>query len=132
MAALIIGLVILISGCSYAVITDRSAARVEERKEDSDLYADNLVSAYEVGGRISYQLFISNDDPGINAPGRDGRSARITLTIFEEPDMEKFIPDRESVEDTESNPSSSARRYVSIDMGDGSVIPGILEVILYE
>ncbi|MGA1822693.1 MAG: hypothetical protein ACMUIG_09205 [Thermoplasmatota archaeon] len=129
---IIIGFVILISGCSYAVITHRSAEREEDRREDADYYADNIVSAYGIGGRLSYQLFISDDGPGLDSDGRNGRPARISLITFDGIDHVKFVPDRESVTDHQDNPSSSARRYVSIDTGDGPIIPGVLEVILYE
>ena len=125
-AIIVLSALILLSGCLMAVYRDDQNSREVELDRSSDLFIDTISDLFsEESGYFSLTLFLSMPDIDEDIPGRDGRDFKIILTIIDHAPLEIEYGDG-------GQDSSSMTDIVAVDMGDGSVRPGLLEVILYE
>ncbi|MCK5773322.1 MAG: hypothetical protein KAH57_05995 [Thermoplasmata archaeon] len=117
---------ILLSGCLIAVYRDDQNSREIELDRSSDLFIDTINDLFSwESGYFSLALFLSTPEIDDDISGRDGRDFKIVLTIIDHAPMEIKYGDG-------GHDSSRMTDIVAVDMGDGSVRPGLLEVILYE
>ena len=125
-AIIVLSALILLSGCLIAVYRDDQNSREVELDRSSDLFIDTINDLFSGElGYFSLTLFLSMPDIDEDITGRDGRDFKIVLTIIDHAPLEIEYGDG-------GQDSSSMTDIVAVDMGDGSVRPGLLEVILYE
>ena len=125
-AIIVLSALILLSGCLIAVYRDDQNSREVELDRSSDLFIDTINDLFSGElGYFSLTLFLSMPDIDEDIPGRDGRDFKIVLTIIDHAPLEIEYGDG-------GQDSSRMTDIVAVDMGDGSVRPGLLEVILYE
>ncbi len=125
-ALLVLSILILLSGCLIAVYRDDQNSREVELDRSSDLFIDTVNDLFSGdSGYFSLTLFLSRPEIDEEISGRDGRDFKIILTIMDHAPMEIEYGDG-------GHDSSRMTEIVAVDMGDGSVRPGLLEVVLYE
>ena len=125
-AIIVLSALILLSGCLIAVYRDDQNSREVDLDRSSDLFIDTVNDLFSgESGYFSLTLFLSMPDIDEDIPRRDGRDFKIILTIIDHAPLEIEYGDG-------GQDSSSMTDIVAVDMGDGSVRPGLLEVILYE
>ncbi len=119
-------MLILLSGCFIAVYRDGQNSKEVELDRSSELFIDTVNDLFSEGsGYFSLTLFLSGPEIDEDIPGRDGRDFKIILTVIDHAPMEIEYGDG-------GHDSARMTDIVAVDMGDGSVRPGLLEVILYE
>ena len=125
-AIIVLSALILLSGCMIAVYRDDQNSREVELDRSSDLFIDTVNDLFSgESGYFSLTLFLSIPEIDEEISGRDGRDFKIILTIIDHAPMEIEYGDG-------GDDFARMTDIVAVDMGDGSVRPGLLEVILYE
>ncbi len=123
---LILSILILLSGCFIAVYRDDQNSKEVELDRSSDLFIDTVNDLFSgESGYFSLTLFLSRPEIEKDISGREGRDFKIILTVMDHAPMEMEYGDG-------GHDSARMADIVAVDMGDGSIRPGLLEVVLYE
>ncbi len=106
---------------------DDQNSKEVELDRSSELFIDTVNDLFSgESGYFSLTLFLSGPEIDEDIPGRDGRDFKIILTVIDHAPMEMEYGDGDGRD------LARMTDIVAVDMGDGSVRPGLLEVILYE
>ena len=131
--AIAIGTLILLAGCGVAVFRADEERAERELETSSDLMIRKIVDIYSRGGLyISYPLMSSRPDLILEDEGVEGRSGAITLSVIGQEDILIYLPDGVDTSGSHDERGTSSGLTVPVEMGGGPVLPGGLEVVLYE
>lgn len=130
---LLVGAMVLVAGCIYALMEDRDEEMVREREDDLDQFVIDILRHYSPDSdSLDLQLMLADGSPGKDLESRNGRPALVELYVMTGEDRVFHVPDENEVNRVIDGPSSSTRIAVTLDTGDGSVVPAFMEVIIFE
>ncbi len=128
---LIVASLVLIGGCVVAVLREKVSDGNEGLKRSSIDIMEVVIGTYgSYGGPISLTLFISEPDLLLSRSELDGRTGRSSLMVNGQDPHHIYFPDEEGFR---SGGTTSAKTYskpIAVNMGDGRVVPGRLEVVI--
>ncbi len=133
LTAIAAGTLILLAGCGVAVFRADEERVERELETSSDLVLRRIVDIYSRGGlHISYALMSSRPDLILEDEVVEGRSGAITLCAIGQKDILIHLPDGVDTSGSNDGSGTSSGLTVPVEMGGGPVLPGRLEVVLYE
>jgi hypothetical protein len=125
------GLIVLIAGLSFGIYSADRNVREARIGDDSMDYSMEIIRTYgSEEGSIHLRSFLS--DPHLSAIEKvvSGNPAKVSLTISDGGSYTQYYPSK--AEFDVGGIQVTERRYINIDLGEGSVLPGLLEVTVVE
>jgi hypothetical protein len=130
--AIVVGFAVLLAGFAYAMMNDRNESVRASVEEDAQDYSRTIIEIYGKGeGSLYLPLLIS--DPFLSGIGNDvsGRPAKILVVMPDNSTYAFYYPSRQVFEGSGGIQETSST-FVLIDMGEGRMIPGSMEVTVIE
>ncbi len=127
MIIIAVGLMILVAGCSAALIRSGQDSRRASRDERADAFLEDLICLLGSG---AVSISILESEPDSFKDLLDNRSARVVVNTMHDTGTTVYIPNRDAFED--GGDQSTSSRTVAVSFDDGRIIPGVLEVTLRE
>jgi hypothetical protein len=122
---------LFLGGCVIALVREGLSDRNASLERSSVDIIELVVRTYGSDeGPISLSLFISEPGLLLSNSEVEGWTGRASLTVMGSDTFHIHFPDRESFHTADEASSRAERRVVPVSLGDGSVVPGVLEVVV--
>jgi hypothetical protein len=129
---LVIGAVIFLAGCGFAIYQDIENDREAELEKESQTAISTLMFQYGgISGALSIRDLGNEPDRISDEIPFSGKVAKVIVRTTGSSESEFLIPDDRTFDDHPKDIEERQIEKVPVNMGDGRVIPGEIEVILY-
>jgi hypothetical protein len=125
------GLIVLIVGSSFGIYSADRNDREARIGDDSTDYSMEIIRTYgSEEGSIHLRSFLSDPDLSGIEKVVSGNPAKVSLTISDGSSYTQYYPSKAEFDG--GGIQVTERRYINIDLGEGSMLPCVMEVTVVE
>lgn len=122
------GIIALVIGSVVAVSGANDERTVDDLETDCKVISDLIIGTGTISINTFDPQFLTTEEPDLF----QGRSACIKISTLSGSTTIEYIPDLETFRSHGSGKEERGSRTIPVNMNDGRIVPGELEVILRE